>query len=112
MVFNLEVAGFHTYFVGESGVWAHNTCFDRIRQVNGLPKNARLSSNVDNVFGRLLRNHGIDRNLASQRLHQLKKSNGFGGADNVVFDMTSNVFNPSTGELMGSLTQGGAKLLP
>jgi len=24
-VFNLEVADFHTYFVGESGVWVHNT---------------------------------------------------------------------------------------
>lgn len=112
MVFNLEVDGFHTYFVGESGVWAHNNCFDRVRRVNGLPKNARLSSNVDDVFARLSRNHGIDPKLASDRLHQIKPANGFGPADNVVFDMTGNVFNPSTGELMGSLTQGGAKLLP
>lgn len=25
-VYNLEVHGFHTYFVGESGAWVHNTC--------------------------------------------------------------------------------------
>ena len=24
-VFNIEVAGFHTYYVGEAGVWVHNT---------------------------------------------------------------------------------------
>lgn len=32
-------------------------------------------------------------------------------ADNVVFDMTGNVFSPETGELLGSLTEGGAKLI-
>jgi Pretoxin HINT domain len=26
-VYNFEVEGFHTYFVGRSGVWVHNTCF-------------------------------------------------------------------------------------
>lgn len=25
-VYNFEVDGFHTYFVGESGVWVHNSC--------------------------------------------------------------------------------------
>jgi hypothetical protein len=27
-VYNFEVADFHTYFVGEDGVWVHNTCPD------------------------------------------------------------------------------------
>jgi hypothetical protein len=26
-VYNFEVGGFHTYFVGSQGVWVHNTCF-------------------------------------------------------------------------------------
>ncbi len=26
-VYNLEVDGFHTYFVGASGAWVHNSCF-------------------------------------------------------------------------------------
>jgi len=25
--YNFEVGDFHTYFVGESGVWVHNACF-------------------------------------------------------------------------------------
>jgi hypothetical protein len=29
-VYNFEVEGFHTYFVGEIGAWVHNTCWDDI----------------------------------------------------------------------------------
>jgi hypothetical protein len=29
-VYNFEVEGFHTYFVGEVGVWVHNTCWDDV----------------------------------------------------------------------------------
>ena len=29
-VYNFEVEGFHTYFVGELGAWVHNTCWDDI----------------------------------------------------------------------------------
>lgn len=29
-VFNFEVEGFHTYFVGTAGTWVHNTCWDDI----------------------------------------------------------------------------------
>lgn len=25
-VYNLEVEDYHTYFVGEHGIWVHNTC--------------------------------------------------------------------------------------
>lgn len=34
-VYNFEVEGFHTYFVGEAGVWAHNLCID-MRQLTKL----------------------------------------------------------------------------
>ena len=32
-VYNFEVADFHTYFVGEGGVWAHNTCFPNAKNL-------------------------------------------------------------------------------
>jgi hypothetical protein len=34
-VFNLEVEDFHTYFVGEAGVWVHNACPDVAGTVQG-----------------------------------------------------------------------------
>jgi len=61
------------------------------------------------VYRRLETYHGIDPALASERLHTIKAANGFGAADNVVLDLTGNVYNPGTGEWLGSLTQGGKK---
>lgn len=52
---------------------------------------------------------GISRELASKRLHILKEEVGKGGDDNVRFDRSGNVFDPETGDLLGSLTLGGAK---
>jgi len=31
--YNFEVEGFHTYFVGETGVWVHNACLGRIAEL-------------------------------------------------------------------------------
>jgi RHS repeat-associated protein len=64
---------------------------------------------IEDVFRNLEEYHGISENLASLRLHQIKEASGFGGK-NVVVDMTGNVYNPFTGELIGSLTQGGGDL--
>jgi hypothetical protein len=110
-VYNIEVEGFHTYFAGEAQTWVHNSCFDVIRKANGLPENARLTQSVNDVFSRLERFHAVDPRLASERLHDIKAATGRGAADNVVFDMTGNVFSPETGELLGSLTEGGSKLI-
>jgi hypothetical protein len=109
VVYNIEVDEFHTYFVGTFGAWVHNSCIDNVRRANSLPGNARLTNNVDDVFRRLAKHNGIEPRLASERLHQIKKANGLGAADNVVFDRTGNVFHPTTGERIGSLTEGGAK---
>jgi hypothetical protein len=46
--------------------------------------------------------------LASERLRRIKMAYSLGGADNVVFDRTGNVFDPRSGDLLGSLTEGGA----
>ena len=109
-VHNLSVQHAHTFFVGGSAVWTHNAdCFDKVREVNGLSKSARLTDNEQDVFKRLEDYNGIEEHVASKRLHDIKDRDGFGGADNVIFDRSGNVYNPTTGELMGSLTQGGAK---
>jgi hypothetical protein len=42
--------------------------------------------------------------------HKIKQENGLGGADNVILDYTGNVYSPKTLELLGSLTEGGAKV--
>jgi hypothetical protein len=58
---------------------------------------------------RLERFHGIDQHLASERLHTMKSKLGYHPDDNVIFDLTGNVYDPRTLELLGSLTEGGAK---
>lgn len=61
------------------------------------------------MAARLERYDGIDRGLASTQLHEIKAATGRGPANDVVFDLTGNVYDPGTGELLGSLTAGGAK---
>ena len=82
------------------------------RNLKDLPSTARTteenSEAQKKIFKSLEENNGIDPNLASKRLHEIKQENGFKG-ENVVLDWTGNVYNPYTGDLIGSLTQGGAK---
>ena len=105
-VFNLEVKGFHTYFVGDVGAWVHNGCgADLVREVNDLPSNARINMDEEAMFERLESDMGIDRYTASERLHAIKAANQLGPADNVYFDMTGTVFHPDSGEALGLLTQ-------
>jgi RHS repeat-associated protein len=58
------------------------------------------------AFKHLAKYHGIDPTVASERLHQIKQSAGLGAADNVVIGRTGDVYNPYTGERIGSLTEG------
>jgi len=46
-VYNFEVADFHTYFVGDEGVWTHNVCTLRFPRRGGSP-GERLSGRVPN----------------------------------------------------------------
>lgn len=73
----------------------------------GGPDIGRRTRDVAEVFRRLDQYHGIPEHLASERLHALKDALGLGGADNLLFDLTGNVFDPLTGEWLGSLTEGG-----
>jgi hypothetical protein len=76
----------------------------------GVPVRAgpsgRTTRDEQYIFKRLGDNNGIDSNVASERLHQIKQENGLRGNDNVTFDMSGNVYGPN-GDYLGSLTQGG-----
>jgi hypothetical protein len=73
-----------------------------------MSRKARYTTDVELVFERLTRFHGIERNLASDRLHQIKRLHGLGSDEEVIFDYTGNVYDQLTADHLGSLTQGGA----
>jgi hypothetical protein len=72
-----------------------------------LPQNARSTFDANEVFRRLAKYHGVSAPTASGRLHRLKSANGRGPADNVLFDLTGNVYDPDTRAWLGNLTAGG-----
>lgn len=69
----------------------------------------RTTTDFEAIANHLNKFCGISPELTSKRLHKLKMVYGLGGADNVTFDFSGGVYNSSTGELLGSLTAGGAK---
>jgi hypothetical protein len=80
-------------------------------QLGTIIAEARTTRDVEQVFRHLEKYHGIDRRLASERLHDIKSKNGLPNDTDLIFDMTGNVYSPTTLELLGSMTQGGAKLI-
>ncbi len=97
-VYNLTIKDYHTYYVSEDSVLVHN---DGCK----LPDNARRTMNEDEIFKRLEKYHGVDRTKASEILHEIKRTSGRGGADNVLFDLTGGVYDPDTLENIGNLIQ-------
>lgn len=73
------------------------------------PFSFRTTTNFEAVASQLSKFCGINRELASKRLHKLKAIHNLGGADNVIFDFSGGVYNGVTGASLGSLTAGGAK---
>ena len=71
-----------------------------------LPQNAR-TADIDEVYRRLLKYHGIERHVARDRLHKLKEREGRPPDAILLFDLTGNVYDPVTRECLGSLTEGG-----
>ncbi|AFY60198.1 hypothetical protein [Synechococcus sp. PCC 6312] len=69
----------------------------------------RTTTSFEAIVSHLNKFCGISRDLTSKRLHTIKTIHGLGGADNVTFDFSGGVYNSTTGELLGSLTAGGAK---
>ena len=71
-----------------------------------LPRNAHTTTDPLEAYRRLEKYHGVSAQVASERLHQIKRAAGLGGADSVTFDLTGNVYD-QFGVWIGSLTQGG-----
>ncbi len=94
-----------------NNVWDNLKDPDKLMGVLQHSRPARTTKEIEEVFNHLEKHHGVNRKLASERLHKIKQENGLGGADNVVLDYTGNVYNPKTLELLGSLTEGGAKAI-
>ena len=67
----------------------------------------RYTRDVNEVYRRLARFHGIAQVTASERLHALKAEVGLAGDADVEFDLTGNVYLLESREHIGSLTQGG-----
>ncbi len=67
----------------------------------------RYTRDVNELFLRLNRFHGITEATASARLHGLKGDLGLPADMDLLFDLTGNVYVPSSFEHLGSLTQGG-----
>ncbi|QNM98754.1 hypothetical protein [Chitinimonas koreensis] len=44
-VYNIEVANYHTYYVGEHGLWVHNDCGDVTDAINEAFRNEILPTN-------------------------------------------------------------------
>lgn len=72
-----------------------------------LPKSARTTGDENFIFNRLEQYNGINERTASTRLHQIKSRFGLRGDENVTFDYSGNVYDSGSGDLLGSLTQGG-----
>jgi len=96
--------GVNVAFAGVGGI------LDDVAKVSlKLPKAAKVLNKFDDVAKHLKKYNGIDPKLASKRLHQIKKANNLGGADNVIFTKSGDIYSQKTKELIGSLTEGGAK---
>jgi hypothetical protein len=79
----------------------HNCCFFIRTEISLL-----------NRFGKSLISLSQSGIGKRRLLHILGNTGDYRGpADNVIFDMTGNVYDPVTKEWLGSLTQGGAKTI-
>lgn len=78
-----------------------------------IPGNPFRGPNApEQAFKHLEKYSGLDPKVASNRLHKLKDAGGLGPADDVIIGRTGDVYNPITGERLGSLTDkslGGFK---
>jgi hypothetical protein len=95
-VHNLSVAGFHTYSAGLTPVVVHN------KPVKRIPGNPfRGADAPERAFEHLQKYHGVDPHLASEQLHNIKKSAGLKGADDVAIGRTGDVYDAATGAHIG-----------
>lgn len=114
-VYNFEVDEFHTYYVGEFGVWVHNSCFE-----DALIKRFSNPNNVHHfIHGSKTSNHHWDSLVPNFNQNDIQdialkvlengRSVPYGRINSKVLDVTRNgvtktvqvtyVKNPKTGEI-------------
>jgi hypothetical protein len=76
---------------------------------DALPRAARRIADVRDVFRHLERFHGITPDLASGRLHEIKKHLGYPPDADLIFTLSGDIYDPATLEWLGSMTAGGGK---
>jgi len=109
-VYNLEVENTHTYFVGESGIWVHNSCSEppKVQKDVNLNSNTAVSNfgiyeiEVYDSLHKIGKAH-LDRVTQSSglptRLHQqVRKLEETHGEGNVVGQVVDDLGNTTTAE--------------
>ncbi len=69
--YNFEVADYHTYFVGDSGVWVHNNCYDELADLLG-----NMTSKEFDQLASLWEKSTFDTLADSLRYHAIKHADG------------------------------------
>jgi hypothetical protein len=83
--------------------------FEVIQACPQFPGEPFGGENADErCYAHLERFHGIDRYIASVRLHRIKQRAGVGPAENVVFGRTGDIDSEATGEHLGMLSDPAA----
>ena len=102
VAYNFTVEGLHTYFVGSTPVLVHNS---GCTSMADLPASAlrNLTEDADFAFKRLSGNHGVTRVEFREQIHAIKKAWDLPADFNVKFGPTGDVWNPSSGDLIGSI---------
>jgi RHS repeat-associated protein len=107
-VHNLEVMNEHVYRVTDVGILAHNMCakINIHPSILGNPFTGKLAPYQ--AYKHLKDHHGIDPNVASVRLHNINERNQMNANDDVAIGRTGDVYDPNTGEWLGSLTNSAS----
>ncbi len=83
-VYNFEVEGFHTYYVGsEDGVLVHNNCENK-RQIGKTPRNNQVQNEQ---FNSIVKEYNLSKSEA-RRLHDAISKQGY-GRDEIIDEMIS-----------------------
>ncbi len=100
--YNLTVDGIHTYYVavGDDEVLVHNQCPVPGNPFTGPTAPQRAFEHLDDF-------HGLDPHVASNRLHTIKQQAGLSAADDVIIGRSGDVYEATTGEWLGTLTDPG-----
>ncbi|WP_409371729.1 polymorphic toxin-type HINT domain-containing protein [Psychrobacter lutiphocae] len=76
-VYNFEVDEFHTYHIGEFGVWVHNSCYTYLKNTE-IPKFTVNSTQLGRKLGKHVQDFGGDVTKKADRDMITKKINDIG----------------------------------